>query len=172
MNRVILVALLALAACTVPPTGPSEPIEVNVCSGSGGCANNTTPTPSPSASPTVPGVPNGSAPATVRVTQFGEDCPAGVTPSGQNRQVRVGCRKILTCTPRLADGSDAVTPLAITRPDSFGPTTGAGNVQVERQDNPFNLDARATSPGTTHFTCVVRGVSSDSTDPFDLVVVP
>lgn len=121
----------------------------------------------PSASPS-PGTGNGVI-ASVKVVQFGEACPTGKTPSGEDRSVRVGCSKHLTCTPFLSDGSPAPPAVHGPAPEFFGLIAGGTSASASQQDEPFNLDAKGIAPGIASFRCNVKGVSSLT---FDLTVVP
>jgi len=150
---VLAAAALALAACGDTIIGG----DVNniIVGGPSGVAS---PSPAP-----------GGLIATVKVVQFGENCPAGTQPSGQARQVRAGCEKALTCTPFLADGSPAPAAVHGPAPDFFGVIAGASYVSVTIPGESFNRDARGLAPGIASFSCTVKGVRSEQ---FDLQVVP
>lgn len=139
-------------------------------------------TPSPTPTPTPR--PGAATVATVEVTQFGERCPAGITPTcpagvtGSCRTVRVGCRKDLTCTARTADGSDAGSVDPLLRPDNFSAFEGEGTiVRTEGGGDPrgFNRDVLARAQGEAKYSCTVGGVSSLATqgvNGFVLTVLP
>ncbi len=150
----IAAAALVLAACGDTIIG-GDTNNITISGPSGG------PSPSP-----APGA--GGLIATVKVTQFGENCPQGTSPSGEARQVRVGCEKALTCTPFLADGSPAPAAVHGTTPDFFGLVAGGSYVTVTIPGEPFNRDARGTAPGVASFSCTVKGIRSEQ---FDLTVV-
>jgi hypothetical protein len=174
-RRFALLSVLALAA-TLPACdrifGPDDPPpsitqQVNVVVNTGPTA------PTPSASPSVaPGgvpVPPGAV-ARVTLTQFGETCPAGVPASGVDRSVRVGCTKFLTCTPRTADGQDAVSVYPSLRPDYLRQSSGFQNATgTGGGADGYNLDAKGLQPGVARYECSVNGVAAA---PFDLTVVP
>lgn len=154
-------AVLTVAACTDPgPTAPT-PVNVNVNQNV-----NIGQQPSTGASPSTGA---GATITHVKVVQFGEDCPAGLTPSGEDRKVRNGCTKNLTCTPFVGQNLPAPESVHGPAPDFFGVTSGASCAQVTTPGNPFNRDVKGTSACSIVFSCVVKGVGSD---PFVLQVIP
>jgi hypothetical protein len=160
MRKYLAVSMVAIAALAVAACGDTI---------IGGDINNiTVGGPSGFASPSpAPGA--GGLIATVKVVQFGENCPAGLSPSGQARQVRAGCEKALTCTPFLADGSPAPPAVHGPTPDFFGVIAGANYVAVSIPGESYNRDARGLAPGIASFSCTVKGVRSEQ---WDLQVVP
>lgn len=169
-NRAVGLALVAgLFACTpVQPTPPpsSNTNTTNVVVVVGGPAGPTVPTPTQVTKPKL-----------TKVTQFGETCPPTVTagPSGQDRAVRVGCSKALTCSPKCENpqgGADIDCPVPQgASPDEFRVFAGADRISfTASSSNPaFNRDARGVAPGTASIDCTYAGVRSE---PFDLMVVP
>jgi hypothetical protein len=169
-NGFVVVALMAaLVACTpVQPTPPpsNNTNTTNVVLVVGGPAGPTVPTPTQVTKPKL-----------VKVTQFGETCPAdsGKTPSGQDRAVRVGCSKALTCSPKCDNpqgGPDIDCPVPQgAAPDEFRVFAGADRISfTASSSNPaFNRDARGVAPGTASIDCTYAGVRSE---PFDLLVTP
>lgn len=153
----LLIAALTYA-CT--PTGPTiVNTNTNTSTNNNGQSG-------PNASPS-PGTGSGSI-ASVKVVQFGETCPAGKAVSGEDRSLRVGCTKHLTCTPFLTDGSPAPPAVHGLAPDFFGLTAGGTSATAAQQDEAFNIDAKGIAPGIASFRCTVKGVSSLT---FDLTVV-
>jgi hypothetical protein len=159
-------ALAALIACTPQPVAPTPPagnttVNVNVNVGNG-----TTPSPAPGA--------GAARPDLVKVTQFGETCPSGISPSGQDRAVRNGCSKALTCSPKckLSDGTfvDCQIPPGAA-PDEFRVFVGQDRISFTASgSNPaFNRDARGVAAGLALIDCTYAGMKSE---PFDLTVVP
>ena len=96
--------------------------------------------------------------ASVSVGKYGEDDCAN--PSNNPTTVRVGCTARLTCTPKLADGTDAPPAVHGPAPDFFGPTSGAQFFSWVQDENLFNGRARALGPGVGTFRCTVKGVAS------------
>jgi hypothetical protein len=163
---IVAMAVLMLGACTpVQPTPVPQPnggTNVNVVVNVG---NGTVPSPAPGA---------GSAkPKIVKVTQFGEACPSGTSPSGQDRAVRIGCSKALTCSPKCeqTDGTLLDCNVGSQTPDEFRAFSGAEHISfTASSSNPaFNRDARGISSGLVLIDCTFAGVRSE---PFDLTVVP
>lgn len=152
----LLIAALAFA-CTNITTGPTT--------ATGGSSTQTQGGGGPQASPSPTA--SGSI-ALVKVVQFGETCPQGVSVSGEDRSVRVGCTKHLTCTPFLSDGSPAPPAVHGPAPEFFGLIAGGTSASAAQQDEAFNLDAKGIAPGIASFRCSVKGVSSLT---FDLTVV-
>jgi hypothetical protein len=105
----------------------------------------------------------------VKVVQFGEQCPAGKVPSGVDRQVRIGCTKFVTCTPFLTSGDKAPPAVHGPAPDFFGQVSGGAVVKVKHTDEPFNLDVEGVAPGVATLQCTAKGVPSG---PWDITVVP
>jgi len=105
----------------------------------------------------------------VKVTQFGEHCPSGTASSGEDRSVRVGCTKWLTCTPFVAPGVEAAPSVHGPTPDFFGVVAGSQHADVTIPSNPFNRDVKGKTPGVISFRCIAKGVQSEQ---FDLTVVP
>jgi hypothetical protein len=162
-----LLALAVLTSCTpVQPTPVPQPnggTNVNVVVNVG---NGTTPSP-------APGGAGSAKPKLVKVTQFGETCPTGTSPSGQDRAVRIGCSKALTCTPKCeqTDGTLLDCNVGSQTPDEFRAFSGAEHISfTASSSNPaFNRDARGISSGLVLIDCTFAGVRSE---PFDLTVVP
>jgi len=114
---------------------------------------NGTPTASPS-----PGTPTGAI-TQVRVSTFGEEtCPGGGSPATEPNSVRVACVQPLTCSPLLADGSQAPPILHGPAPDSFEVASGSSSGTLLAAPNPFNADLRGDSPGTARVRCSVGGI--------------
>jgi hypothetical protein len=170
MKRLSAVLVLALAACT--PTQPTPIPNVTVvgcytCGNSfGGGGGGASPSPGITTKPKL-----------TKVTQYGENCPPSVAagPSGQDRGVRVGCSKALTCSPKCDNPQggpdiDCQVPQG-GAPDEFRVFAGADRVSFTAStSNPaFNRDARGVAPGTASIDCTYAGVRSE---PFDLAVVP
>ncbi len=158
---VALMGTALVVACAPPPTAPDITIvqsQTNTqTQGNGG---------GPTASPS-PGSGSGAI-TLVKVVQFGETCPAGKSVSGEDRSVRVGCVKHLTCTPFLSDGSPAPPAVHGPAPEFFGLIAGGTSATASQQDEAFNIDAKGIAPGIASFRCNVKGVSSLT---FDLTVV-
>lgn len=165
---VVLAALIGSAACT--PVQPTPPPSSNTASNTntivlviGGPAGPTLPTPTSAAKPDI-----------VKVTQFGETCPDGKQPSGQDRSVRVGCSKALTCSPKCkqTDGAyiDCPVPQGAS-PDEFRVFSGEDRISFTAAgENPaFNRDARGLAPGHALLDCTYANVKSEV---FDLLVIP
>lgn len=153
-------ALLCLSSCNpIPPTEPT-PISIDITNNN----TNNNGNPTTGASP----LPGGGVIASVKTTQFGETCPQGTAPSGEDRSVRVGCTKHLTCTPFLSDGTPAGPAVHGPAPEFFGIISGGQFATASQQDEPFNLDAKGIAPGIASYRCTVKGVSSLT---FDLTVV-
>lgn len=201
-NRTLALAglLLILPACA-RQTGPTPvptptPITGNVCiiSGNGNdntcnVGNVTPPTsPSPGSSPTGPFV----RPDYVKITQFGETCPTGINPSGQDRSVKVGCSKALTLSPKCHQANglpDIDCPVPDnTAPDSFTVVSGAEHIiftafgaanpdLVRLLTGPgalsdtFNRNARGVSPGVAVITGSYAGVAVQPGQEFILTVI-
>jgi hypothetical protein len=163
---IVAMAMLVLGACTpVQPTPVPQPnggTNVNVVVNVG---NGTVPSPAPGA--------GGAKPKLVKVTQFGETCPTGTSPSGQDRAVRIGCSKALTCTPKCeqTDGTLLDCNVGGQTPDEFRAFSGAEHISFTAStSNPaFNRDARGISSGLVLIDCTFAGIRSE---PFDLTVVP
>lgn len=145
---------LIVAACGDIYVGGPTTVQTNTQGGGGGS----------SASP----APGGGTITHVKVTQFGEDCPSGTSPSGADRSVRVGCTKNLTCTPFVGPNEPASPTIHGPAPDFFGVVNGGPAAQVTVPSEPFNRDVKGLSEGVVSFRCVVRGVQSEQ---FDLLVV-
>lgn len=111
--------------------------------------------------PSVVPVPAGSVAAVV-VSKFGEDCPDGVSPTNNPTTVRVACTARVTCTPKLADGSDAPPAVHGPAPDFFGVVSGAQYFSTVSEENAFNLQMRALGPGVASIGCTVKGTASPS----------
>lgn len=157
MKRLLLAfGVILAAACTEVVTGPTTVVVTPTQTQGGGGGSD------------EPG--SGSGTIThVKVTQFGEDCPSGTSPSGADRNVRVGCTKNLTCTPFVGPNEPASPTIHGPAPDFFGVVGGGPAAAVTIPSEPFNRDARGVQAGTVSFRCIVRGVQSEQ---FDLVVVP
>jgi hypothetical protein len=124
----------------------------------------------PGASPSPSPSPTGQAPYVVKAGLFPNDseaCPSGIQRADGQREIRVGCKAPATCTPELQDGSDAVVPLGITKPDFFGLVSGDA-ITSSATENAFNIDLYARSPGVVRLKCVVRGVVGEN----DITAVP
>lgn len=190
---VALLALAALASCSpaeptaVAPPPPACTVTVTV-TGDGattvnGCGNSvtTTPSPNPSGGPFV-------KPDYVKITQFGESCPAGVEPSGIDRSVRIGCTKALTLSPkcRQASGPDIDCPVPENAaPDEFKCISGcdhinfaafgSGNLDVSKfsgvhmKTDAFNRIAAGKTEGAAVITGSYSGIRAQ--DDFILTVV-
>lgn len=172
-NRVVAVAFAAALVVGCTPVQPTPPPSSNTNTTTvvlvvGGPAGPTLPTPTTAVKPKL-----------VKVTQFGETCPPTVTagPSGQDRAVRVGCSKALTCSPKCDSPQgpgfpdvDCQVPSGAA-PDEFRVFAGAEHISFTASNsNPaFNRDARGVSAGTASIDCTYAGVRSE---PFDLGVVP
>lgn len=118
------------------------------------------PNPNPSASPS----PGTGVVRTVRIGEFGEQCPAGsgLQPAeAAPRQVRAGCTSAVTCTPLDAQGRQIPAQIP-PRLDSFGVVAGEDNVIVEPfEDNAYNVSVFGRRANTTAtLRCVVEGVPS------------
>lgn len=162
----VIFGVLLLGACT-----PAQPTPLPQPNG------NTTqtvtviigaPVPSP-----APGGAGGQRPDRVVTRQFGETCPAGTSPSGQDRAVRIGCSKAITCSPQCKqpDGffvDCQVPPNAA--PDEFRVFVGQDRIAFSASSsNPaFNRDARGLAAGLALIDCTYAGMKSE---PFDLTVV-
>jgi hypothetical protein len=161
LAALVCAAAVASLACQQPlPTGGDINISnVNTNSNQQGQGGGPSASPSPGA---------GGSITLVKVVQFGETCPQGTSPSGEDRSVRVGCTKHLTCTPFLSDGSPAPVAVHGPAPEFFGLTAGGTSATAAQQDEAFNIDAKGIAPGIASFRCTVKGVSSLT---FDLTVV-
>jgi hypothetical protein len=128
----------------------------------------------------------------VKITQFGENCPTGIAPSGIDRSVRIGCTKALTLSPkcRQVNGPDIDCPVpADAAPDSFECKTGCdhitfaafGSAALSAQDlkafsrphmqsDAFNRLATGKTVGDAIITGSYAGIRVQ--DDFTLTVVP
>lgn len=146
-------AALLGAACTIGDTITNIPVSQNQ-----GQGNGSQPSPSPGATGTI---------TAVRVSTFGEETgPA--TPATEPNSVRVGNVQPVTCTPLLADGSQAPEILHGPAPDSFEVVSGSASGALLAAANPFNGDLRGDSPGTVRLRCSVAGVAGT----LDVSVLP
>lgn len=155
MKTLALVAVLALfGSCTTIYNGNSAS-NVNNLGPSGVI--------SPS-----PGSTGGGLVASVKVAEFGENCPSGLSPAESiPRQVRKGCTSAITCSPKDAQGKELpqATPPHL---DRFIVVSGAQYVVDTEQSNPFNHDVFGKEAGIALFICTVEGVSSE---PWPLEIV-
>jgi hypothetical protein len=168
-SKLFLAALAIIASGLV--TGCSKTVVIPVGPTGGGTNQSTTvnvnvgqgaPT------GTQPGAPGASSITLVKVTQFGETCPSGASPSGVDRSVRVGCTKALTCTP--FSGTVPTDTEALRIPVQFFDATAGtfDTAQVQHTGNPYNLDVKGLKAGRVSFKCIVQAVESAQ---FDLEVV-
>lgn len=111
----------------------------------------------------------------VKVTQYGENVTDTCsTPSGEDRSVRIGCIKKLTCTPFVTDSQGNFVPADTAthgpKPDYFTVSSGGDKVAYSIwSDNEFNMDVRGVKAGEATIICSSRGVPAD---PFVLRVIP
>lgn len=152
-------------ACVPPPTEPGDiVITNNNTNNNGQPGGGASPSPSPGA---------GTVIARVGVGQFGERCPAGVSPSGDGRSstVRVNCTAFITCSAYSPSGQEHFDLAVIgPAPEEFRATAGEGAiVQTQAASNPYNLDILGKAVGTASYTCRVKGVTSPT---YSLRVVP
>lgn len=174
-------ALVLFVACSpTQPDPPAVPTASAGCTVTGdhnsvncGSGNQTVtvPSPTPSGSPGA-----GQPPALVKITQFGESCPDGKTPSGQDRAVRVGCAKALTLSPKCVNPGGPSLPMvdcqipAGAAPDSFAVVSGGEFIDFNTfGDNPqFNRVAKGVKKGFAVIGGAYAGVQAE---PFVLEVV-
>jgi hypothetical protein len=172
-------AFLALLFVSCPPTAPTPvattPPPAITCSAGAnsilncgtGNGNGAAPSPSPNAGPFA-------KPDYVKITQFGETCPAGIEPSGQDRSVRIGCSKALTLSPKChqVSGPDIDCPVPQdAAPDSFFVSAGADHIDFSLSaSSKFNRDAKGKTAGQAIITGAYAGVRAQ--DDFVLTVIP
>lgn len=107
--------------------------------------------------------------ASVLVTKISESCPSGLVGTGERGKARVGCQAVLTCTPKLADGTDAPPEVHGPTPDSFAVVGGFNLVLFTGTENPFNRLVQVQGAGTAGFQCTVKGRASEI---YSLLLVP
>ena len=147
-----VLACLATISCGDEDQSTSQSQIVNVITNP---VSPTSPTPEPS----------GDEVAAVLVTAFGVEVGPNPIPGAS---LRVGNTQPVTCTPKLADGTDAPPEVHGPAPDFFGPILGAGNARVESTFNPFNLDIVGQAGGVFSLQCIVNGVQGQ----LSMLVVP
>jgi hypothetical protein len=179
LGMVVGIALILISCAPTQPDVPAPPTANAGCNVTGsnnavncGSGNQTVSPPSPSPSPgTIT-----AKPKLVKITQFGESCPDGVSPSGQDRAVRIGCTKALTLSPKCSNPIEgqpdidcAVPPGAA--PDRFEVVSGGDHIEFTvSQDNPgFNRIAKGKTAGFTVIGGAYAGVEAE---PFVLQVLP
>ena len=144
---VFIFAILGLACEREAPTIPNI---TNILNNVNGGQN---PTASPS--PTSGDLPPGSR---LAILMFGVSGPSGCVKINA-RDIKNGCTGNITCTPKDANGLDL--PEAIHGPNaSWSVVSGQANVNVQRTDNPFNIDVRALALGSFALQCSVKNLTA------------
>lgn len=146
---VFMAVLLAHQACNIELPGTTTVVTTTQ-------TQSGTPEASPSPG-TQANLPPGSR---IVVADFGEQCSGGLTQATDPNTVRVGCVAILTCTPKLPDGTDAPPALHGPAPAFFGPISGSQNVDFHQWDsNPFNANSKILGGTASAYRCDVGGLS-------------
>jgi len=113
----------------------------------------------------------------VGIGAFGEQCPAGKSIAGSERDndVRLGCTVAITCSAFVKGVEQFDASVIGSAPQRFLAISGEGTaVRSSTPSNPFNLDVLGLAAGPAVYECVIAGVSSNSgpSGPYRLTVVP
>ena len=113
----------------------------------------------------------------VGIGAFGEQCPAGKSIAGSERDndVRQGCTAAITCSAFVKGVEQFDHGVIGSAPQRFLAISGEGTiVRTSTPSNPFNADVLGLAQGAAVYECVIAGVSSNSgpSGPYRLTVVP